>query len=82
MSAVTNYVNNMGMEVVWDEETCQNYASKQVGDAFYEIWMEDEASLEVKLNVMNTFDIGGVAAWRLGYETSSAWDLISKYVAQ
>lgn len=82
MSAVTSYVNNMGMDVVWDEETCQNYASKQVGDAFYEIWMEDEASLEVKLNVMKTYNIGGVAAWRLGYETSGAWDLISGYVAQ
>ena len=80
MSAVTDYVNNMGMTIEWDEETCQNYATKQDGEVLYQIWMEDEASLEVKLNVMKTFNIGGVAAWRLGYETKGAWDLISQYV--
>ena len=71
-----------GMEANWDEETSQNYAEIIVGDTYYQIWIEDMQSLGVKLNVMQNYDLGGVAAWRLGYEPAAVWDLFSAYMAQ
>ena len=44
------------------------------------IWLEDEQSLEAKLKVMQEYDLAGAAAWKLGFEKSGIWELISRYV--
>lgn len=78
---VEDYLKRIGKDgaVEWDEATCQNYVEWQSDDALYQIWIEDIESLRVKLNVMSARNIGGVAVWRLGYGTSSAWELIAAY---
>ena len=77
-----NVLATYGMEKVWDETTSQNYAEITSGDTLYQIWVEDTQSLGVKLNVMQNYSLGGVAAWRLGYEPAAVWELISAYLAQ
>lgn len=68
-----------GAEKVWDEETCQNYLEWSSSTGTKQVWLEDEQSISAKLNVMATYDLGGVAVWRLGYGTSAVWELISAY---
>ena len=81
MTAALNRVNSAGAEIVWDDTTKQNYAEWQGADgATYKIWLEDASSLEVKLQLMKEYNLAGVAAWKLGFETSDIWDLILKYV--
>jgi len=70
---------NIPGEIVWDETTCQNYAEWMNGNVLNQIWLEDAESLMVKLNVMKAKNIGGVAVWRLGYETPAIWELIYAY---
>lgn len=78
---MTDYLKRVGKEgaAEWDEATCQNYVEWKSGDALYQIWIEDVESLKVKLNVMGTRNIGGVAVWRLGYGTQAAWELVGAY---
>lgn len=80
MTAAETFLKEKGAEAVWDEETCQNYAEFQDGDAFYQVWLEDEKSLEAKLSVMKTNGLAGVACWKLGLEKPQVWDVISNYV--
>lgn len=75
-----DFLNRLNLQPVWDEETCQNYAEWIEGDTTCRIWLEDEQSLEVKLNVMKAQNIAGVAVWRLGYGNSQVWELIQAYV--
>ncbi|MGN1148420.1 MAG: glycosyl hydrolase family 18 protein [Lachnospiraceae bacterium] len=82
MTSVDSVLNTYGMEKVWDETTSQNYAEATVGDTYYQMWIEDTQSIGVKLNVMQNYHLGGVAAWRLGYEPAEVWDLIGAYMAQ
>ena len=42
--------------------------------------MEDAASIEAKLKVMDSFQLAGAAFWKLGLEQSSVWDTIIKYI--
>lgn len=77
---IPGFLERRGMEPQWDEESCQNYLEWESDGARYQIWIEDEASLSVKLNVMNAQKIGGAAVWRLGYGTPQAWALIENYV--
>ncbi len=69
-----------GITTSWDEETCQNYGEATDGGIFYQVWMEDADSVKVRLNVMDTLGIAGVAAWRLGMETRDIWDILESYM--
>lgn len=81
MSAVQKFLSDRNIEVVWDETTCQNYAQVQEGDSFYQVWIEDARSLEVKMNIMKNYNLGGVAAWKLGYEKGhpEVWEVLSGF---
>ena len=75
-----DFMSKAGVSAEWDEVTCQNYAEWTSGNVNYQIWLEDAESIAVKLNMMTTKNIGGVAVWRLGYGTQAAWELINAYL--
>ncbi len=79
LNNVDDYLARVSITPEWDEVTCQNYAEWQSGAATYQIWVEDAESIGVKLSVMATKNLGGVAVWRLGYGTPEAWELIASY---
>ena len=80
MEAAAEFISNYNVPTVWDEETCQNYGEIQMGDTFYQVWLEDERSIETKLTVMKNLNVGGVAAWQLGLEDKDIWDVIDLFV--
>lgn len=82
MKNTADYISRNNIQAEWDEETCQNYAEWEKGGVTYQVWFEDERSIGAKLNVMQARNIGGVAVWRLGYESPAVWELISAYSAQ
>lgn len=74
-------LENNNIEYEWDEATSQNYAEFEGADgSLYQIWLEDDESLEKKVALVKEYDLGGVAAWKLGLEQDSVWDIIQKYV--
>lgn len=73
-------LQNYGIQVEWEDETCQNYGERTSGNTLYQIWLEDIESISVKLNVMANYELGGVAVWRLGYEDPAVWEVINDYV--
>ncbi|MBQ2803284.1 MAG: SH3 domain-containing protein [Lachnospiraceae bacterium] len=80
LNNTADFLSRTGISPVWEESTCQNYAEWTSGNATYKIWLEDAESISVKLNVMKTQNIGGVAVWRLGYGTPAIWELINIYL--
>lgn len=81
METAHNFINKNGVVMSWNAAAGQNYGEVQIGDALYQIWMEDKDSIEAKLAVMRKYNIGGVAAWKLGYETPDIWDMIAAYMS-
>ena len=80
MNKIKVAIETAGAQIAVDEATGQNYAEWVEGDAIYKVWLEDEAALESKLKLMKEYKLAGVASWRLGFESSAAWELILKYV--
>lgn len=81
MAWVNNYISTNGIEMTWDQETCQYYGTYTQSDGTkVEIWLEDAESIQTKLNVMDVNGCAGVAEWQLGYETSDIWPIIEAYV--
>lgn len=82
METAEQFVANHRIELRWDEAACQNYGETNESGVLYQVWLEDEQSIEAKLNIMQKYNIGGVAAWRLGFEKSEIWDVIGNYLGQ
>jgi spore germination protein YaaH len=83
MDGATNVINQKGIEMNWDEETCQYYGEVTDSDgSLIQIWNEEARSIEVKLSVMQSAGIAGVAEWALGFESADVWDVIAAYMAQ
>ena len=80
METARNFISRNALDMSWNEAAGQNYGEIQKGNTFYQIWMEDKDSIETKLAVMRKYNIGGVAAWKLGYETPDIWDKITIYL--
>lgn len=80
MEAAEQAIADAGAQTTVDEATKQNYAQWEADGATYKIWLEDETALEEKLKLMKEYKLAGTAAWRLGFEKPSVWELILKYV--
>lgn len=65
----------------WSEETSQDYAefTDEEGN-FCQIWLENEKSIEEKMKLVQQYDLGGVAEWKLGFERAAIWNVIAKYI--
>ena len=65
----------------WSEETSQDYVefTDEEGN-FCQIWLENEKSIEEKMKLVQQYDLGGVAEWKLGFERTAIWDVIAKYM--
>ena len=80
MQTVENRYTVNGAQASWDETAGQYYTEYQNGGKTYKIWIENETSLEEKLKVMKDNSLAGAAYWKLGFERTTAWDTIIKYV--
>ncbi|MBQ3974556.1 MAG: SH3 domain-containing protein [Lachnospiraceae bacterium] len=82
MEVVQQYLANNGMDAEWSETDGQYYAERTSGDRLYQVWVEDERSIALKLNVMEEAGLAGVAEWCLGFETPAVWDVIADYMSR
>lgn len=80
METQNDFITRNGLEPTWDTATNQYYAEITVGDTYYQVWLENEDSVRVRLNVMKKYDLGGLASWCLGQETADVWDAIAEYM--
>lgn len=63
---------------IWLPEEGQNYFSYRENSKTYHVWQEDRKSLQLKVALVNKYNLAGVAAWRKGFETDDIWSMINK----
>ena len=78
-SAQADWLAKRGLEPIWSDELGQHYTQTDENDKLYQIWLEDGASMQARIDLMAGYDLGGVACWRLGLEDPSIWDILGKY---
>ncbi len=80
MTAAANVITDNGAEAIWDDSYGCYYAEYEKEGATYKLWLEDEKSIEEKMKVIHEADVAGVAAWKLGLEKESIWNVITSYL--
>ena len=78
MKQAQDVIRDNKVETYWDVNVCQNVGSFEIGDSTFQIWLEDNQSIAEKVKLVPKYGLGGVAAWKLGFEDSSIWATISE----
>lgn len=73
-------VADKGMETYWDKDVSQNYGELETDSGKYQIWLEDEDSLEAKMKLVQSYGLAGAAQWKLGFERADVWPIFTKYL--
>lgn len=77
MKAAREYVKRHNIETYWLEDVKQMYGEYEEGNDLYQIWMETDESIEAKMELIQKYQLAGVAEWKLGFERPSVWKVIS-----
>ncbi len=84
IQAASDFLNQNGAVYAWDESTSQNYAQFDTPEGLCQVWLEDEQSLAAKVDVMKNYGLGGIAAWKLGFDEGreNIWSVIAGFLAE
>lgn len=82
MEAAQEVIEKYKVETYWDKTTSQNYGTYDKGNDTYQIWLEDADSIAERVKLVSKYNLAGVAAWKLGFETSDIWTVISENMAE
>ena len=76
IEAAKNWIEKNNVELYWQEELGQYYGEFLTPSELSYLWLEEENSLELKMNLIRDYNLAGVACWKLGLEDEAAWDVI------
>ena len=77
MDQAQQVIAENNVETYWDKTTSQNYGKYDIDNSTYQIWLEDAQSVAEKVKLVSKYDLAGVSAWKLGFENSGIWQVIS-----
>ncbi len=70
------WIEENDVELYWQEPLGQYYGELQTEEGLKQIWMEEETSLGLKMDLIKKYDLAGVGCWKLGFEPASIWDIV------
>jgi spore germination protein YaaH len=77
-----NYVKTNNLKSTYDEKSGQNYVQYTKGSVTYKMWIEDGTSMKNRVNTINTYELGGLAAWQKGFESPDIWKTINENITK
>lgn len=66
----------------WDAVSGQYFATYNKGGVTYKIWLENESSIKLRVELASKYNLAGVASWKLGLEKPGIWDVIAAALAK
>ena len=78
MDQAQQAISDNGAETYWGKTTSQNYGTYEGDGATYQIWLEDSKSIAEKVKLIPKYKLAGVAEWKLGFENSGIWSVITE----
>lgn len=76
IAAAKDWISENGIVMTWKDDVGQYFGERSTSTEIKSIWMEEEKSLQLKLNYMKEKNLAGVAVWKLGLEPTEIWDTV------
>ncbi|MBU2699800.1 spore germination protein YaaH [Sporomusaceae bacterium BoRhaA] len=61
----------------WLEKEGQYYTEYQQDGNRHRIWLEEDRSIGLKADLVDQYQLAGVASWRKGFEKNSIWNVLN-----
>ena len=78
MDQAQQVIAENAVETYWDKTTSQNYGTYDIENTTCQIWLEDAQSIAEKVKLTSKYGLAGVSAWKLGFENSGIWQVITE----
>lgn len=77
ISSIYNLASTYGATILWDSVSQSPYFTYTDNAGIsHTVWFENAQSLNYKLDLVNSYNLSGIAIWRLGLENSDYWTSI------
>ncbi|WP_078546894.1 glycosyl hydrolase family 18 protein [Litchfieldia alkalitelluris] len=75
MDQIQDWIDENKLEVEYDKATGQNFAEyyDEKEKTLYKVWLEDETSLEKRVQLVHEYNLAGIAAWTRSFANDKAW---------
>lgn len=73
-----NWIKENNIELEWQDDLGVYYGESSNENGVQSVWMEEEKSLGLKVDLINEYDLVGAACWKLGFEDRSIWEIVSQ----
>lgn len=74
-NGIQTLINKHRVVPKWHEEYRVPYFTFTEAGVKHEVWYENRRSTAAKLELVNKYNLRGVAIWRLGYEDPGIWEI-------
>jgi spore germination protein YaaH len=79
MTQATEIVAENEAEIYFDDQAGQHVAVYKKEGLTYKMWLEDKVSMRSRLELVEKYNLAGLAGWRRGLETPEIWELMDDY---
>ena len=74
IDAIYKLASSQGAQILWNDNYKSPYFNyKDASGISHSVWFENGTSLSYKLDIVNNYNLAGIAIWRLGFENSDYW---------
>lgn len=78
MNAVEKIIKEKKLTPTFDKAAGQNYVEYTEEGALRKIWIEDKVSLKARVELAESFGLGGIASWNRSFSNASAWEALQE----
>jgi len=79
MTRAAEIVAENEAEIYFDDQAGQHVAVYEKEGLTYKMWLEDTVSMSSRLDLVEKYNLAGLAGWRRGLETPEIWELMDDY---
>ncbi|GGG09318.1 hypothetical protein GCM10010916_27720 [Paenibacillus abyssi] len=76
MESIEALLEEKKLKPEYDPQTGQNYVEYEEDGALQRIWLEDETSIEARIQLVKKYDLAGIATWQRGFQKESVWGVM------
>jgi len=80
MDYAKGIMDDHDVEMEWLEDIGQYYGEYEEDGVTFKMWLEDLESIEMRMKIATNYNVGGIAAWKIGLENDDVWNVISDYM--
>ena len=73
---VVRLLSDLNMQSSWDFEAKSPYFAYDKNGVVHQVWYEDTRSISYKLDLVKSYNLGGIGIWRLGFDNEDFWNTI------